>query len=333
MTQNIAHQTQAANANRMCQLLGIRYPIIQAGMVWVSGGTLAAASCQAGILGVIGAGSMNLELLQHHIQKAQAKIKPELHHSLAVNIPLLYSGAREQIDLALKLGIKVFITSAGSAKLFTPYLKDQGCVVIHVVSTPELAMKCEQAGVDAVVAEGFEAGGHNGRDELTTMVLIPQVVAAVKIPVIAAGGIIDGKQMAAAFCLGAEGVQMGTRFVMTEESSAHEEFKQKILQSRFDATMLMMKKYVPVRLMKNKFFEEVKALEERCASVDELKLHLGKGRAKKGMLEGKLDEGELEIGQGCSQIKSIMKVQEVVNEVLYEYEMALRRPPRFSGIE
>ena len=302
----------------ICDLLPIKYPIIQAGMVWVSGGKLAAASANAGILGVIGAGSMTLELLDQQIQKA--KNLTAHHDRLAVNIPLMYEKNKEQMDIALKHGIRIFITSAGSPKTFTQYLKDQGCIVIHVTSTPELALKCQAAGCDAIIAEGFEAGGHNGRDEITTLVLIPQVVDAVKIPVIAAGGIADGRAMAAALCLGAAGVQMGTRFAATKESSAHDNFKQAILDAKSDSTMLMMKKVIPVRLLKNKFFDEVKVLEEKGAGKEELNLLLGHGRARAGMLEGDLNQGELEIGQVASLVKDLPTVEELVGRIITEYE-------------
>lgn len=300
-------------------LLPIKYPIIQAGMVYVSGGKLAASSANAGILGVIGAGSMTPELFDYHIKKA---INLTAHHErLAVNIPLLYSRTQEQLEIALKNGIKIFITSAGSPKTYTTWLKDQGAIVIHVTSSPELALKCEAAGVDAVIAEGFEAGGHNGREEITTMVLIPQVVDAVKIPVIAAGGIIDGRGIAAALALGAAGVQLGTRFVATIESSAHENFKQAILNSTPASTMLMMKKTVPVRLMKNTFYEEVKKLEDQGASAEELNQLLGHGRAKAGMLEGDMINGEIEIGQGCSMISDCPTVEEVVQKLIADYKL------------
>lgn len=305
------------------ELLPITYPIIQAGMVWVSGGKLAAASANAGILGVIGAGSMNPNLLEEHIKKALTLTSHQ--ERLAVNVPLLYDKTKEQLEISLKLGIKIFITSAGSPKLYTQWLKDQGAIVIHVTSSPELAMKCEAAGVDAIIAEGFEAGGHNGREEITTMVLIPQVVDAVKIPVIAAGGIVDGRGIAAAMSLGAQGVQLGTRFVVTKESSAHENFKNAILESSPSSTMLMMKNYVPVRLMKNKFYAEIKELEEKGATKDELIHHLGHGRAKLGMLMGDMENGELEIGQGCSMIKSCPSAQEVVDQLISDYKASLKR--------
>jgi enoyl-[acyl-carrier protein] reductase II len=300
----------------LLNLLPIDYPIIQAGMVWVSGAKLAAASANAGILGVIGAGSMKPDLLEFHLKKA--KNLTNHPQRLAVNVPLLYEKTKDQIEVALKEGIKIFITSAGSPKSYTPYLKERGCTVIHVTSTPELAMKCEAAGCDAIIAEGFEAGGHNGRDEISTMALIPQVVDSVKIPVIAAGGIADGRGIAAALSLGACGVQMGTRFVATVESSAHAHFKQALLNAKSDSTMLVMKKSVPVRLLKNKFFEDVKKLEDLGATKDELEKLLGHGRAKKGMLEGDLVEGELEIGEVCSMIKDIPSVSDLVERLVLE---------------
>jgi enoyl-[acyl-carrier protein] reductase II len=302
-------------------LLPIQYPIIQAGMVWVSGGKLAAVSANAGILGVIGAGSMKPDLLKLQIEKA--KLLTTYHERLAVNVPLLYEKSKEQLEVALSLGIKIFITSAGSPKTYTSWLKSLGSTVIHVVSTPEFARKSEQAGCDAVIAEGFEAGGHNGRDEITTFALIPQVVDSVKIPVIAAGGIADGRGIAAAMCLGAHGVQMGTRFVATEESSAHINFKNAILQSRPDSTMLMMKKSVPVRLFKNKFFEDVKSLEDSGASKEDLEKLLGHGRAKSGMLDGDMIEGEIEIGQVASLIHDIPTVQKLVQKLIQEQRDSL----------
>lgn len=300
----------------ICDLFPIEYPIVQAGMVYVSGGKLAAASANAGILGVVGAGSMKPDLLEHHILKAKSLT---VHHErLAVNVPLLYEKSREQIEVSLRLGIRNFITSAGSPKTYTSWLKDQGCKVVHVVSNPEFAKKSEQAGCDAVIAEGFEAGGHNGREEITTLALIPQVVDAVNIPVIAAGGIGDGRAIAAVMCLGAQGAQLGTRFVATVESSAHINFKNAILNSLPGSTMLAMKKHVPVRLYKNKFFEDVKRLEERGASKEELEALLGHGRARKGMLEGDMEEGEIEIGQIASLIRDIPTVAELVQRLVQE---------------
>lgn len=311
----------------LCKLLSIKYPIIQAGMVWVSGGKLAAASAEAGILGVIGAASMKPDLLELHIEKA--KTLTSHHERLAVNVPLLYERTKEQLEVALKCGVKTFITSAGSPKTYTAWLKDKGCKVIHVTSSPELALKCEAAGCDAVVAEGFEAGGHNGREEITTLVLIPQVVDAVKIPVIAAGGIGDGRGIAAVFALGAAGAQLGSRFAATVESSAHPNFKKAILDAGSGSTMLMMKKSVPVRLLKNKFYEQVKILEDAGATKEELEKHLGHGRARLGMHEGKLDEGELEIGQVSALIKDLPTVNQLVERLIKEANVASGKMPRF----
>lgn len=302
------------------KLLEIKYPIIQGGMVWVSGAKLAAAASNAGCLGVIGAGSMKPELLKQHILMAQELTnKP-----LAINLPLLYSQIEEQIAAALDLGIKIFITSAGSPKKYTKFLKDKGCIVIHVTSTPLLAKKCEDAGVDAIVAEGVEAGGHNGRDEITTMSLIPQVVDTVKIPVIAAGGIADARGIAAAFALGSSAVQMGTRFLMTQESSAHKNYKDLLLKSDFDSTILALKEHVPVRLLKNKFYFELEELISNGATKDELIEHLGKGRAKAGMLDGDIHNGELEIGQVCSMMNSIPTTEEMINKIVNQYKEVIK---------
>lgn len=312
--------------NAITKLFGIDYPIIQGGMVWVSGGKLAAAVSRAGGLGLIGAGSMQAELLQRHITKAQSLTT----RPIGVNVPLLYEKAQEQIDMALSLGIKIFFTSAGSPKKFTSYLKDHGATVVHVTSSPELAIKCEEAGVDAIVAEGFEAGGHNGRDEITTMVLIPEVRDAVSIPVIAAGGIGDGRAMLAAFSLGADGVQMGTRFLMTKESSAHENFKNLLLTAGPASTKTLMRATVPVRLLDNKFAREIAQIEQSFHGdilKQKLNEHLGKFRAKHGMLEGDLESGELEIGQVVSLIKNIPSVEEVFQDLLNDYQKALKNLP------
>ena len=243
---------------------------------------------------------------------------------LAVNLPLLYEGAQLQAETAIDLGIRIFFTSAGSPKKLTPFLNSKGCTVVHVTSSPDLASKCEDAGVDAIVAEGFEAGGHNGRDEITTMVLIPQVVDAVKIPVIAAGGIGDGRAIAAAFALGAAGVQIGSRFAVTKESSAHHAFKLAVIKAGPGDTVLSLKKLVPVRLLKNKFFEQVRMLEEKCATTEELAALLGKGRSKRGMSEGDLDEGELEIGQVSAMIKDDPTCAELVARLEQEYAAAIK---------
>ncbi|WP_372654711.1 NAD(P)H-dependent flavin oxidoreductase [Halobacteriovorax sp.] len=304
---------------KITDLFGIDYPIIQAGMVWVSGAKLAAAAANAGCLGIIGAGSMRPDLLKDQIIKAKTLTdKP-----LAVNIPLLYKYASEHIETALENGIRIFFTSAGSPKKYTSYLKEKGCVVVHVTSSPDLALKCEAAGVDAIVAEGFEAGGHNGRDEITTMSLIPQVVNAVNIPVIAAGGIASGQSIVAAMALGADGVQIGSRFACTVESSAHQNFKQAIMSAGPGDTRLSMKEVVPVRLLKNEFYEQVVALEKKCAGKEALVELLGKGRAKLGMLDGNLSEGELEIGQVSALINDNPTVDSLVKTLLQEYRETL----------
>ena len=305
---------------KVCELLNIKYPIIQAGMVWASGAKLAAACANADILGVIGAGSMKPELLDEQIKKAKLLAPGK---SIGVNIPLLYSRVEEQISVALDNDIKIFITSAGSPKKWTSYLKDKGATVIHVTSSPELAKKCELAGVDMIVAEGFEAGGHNGRDETTTLALIPQVVDAVDLPVIAAGGIGDGRGIAAVMALGAAGAQLGTRFLMSQESSAHQNFKTLLQNSGPGDTTLTLKQLVPVRLIKNKFYESVLAAENAGAGQAELCEVLGKGRARKGILEGDLDEGELEIGQICGLLNDLPPAKEIVENLIQEYDKAI----------
>lgn len=318
---------KTGNPRLIQDLFGIRLPIIQAGMVWVSGGRLAAAAASSGALGLIGAGSMKPDLLAHHIKKAQSLTnKP-----IGVNVPLLYHAVEEQIQTALDLGIRIFFTSAGSPKKFTQTLKAAGCVVVHVTSTPELAKKCEDAGVDAIVAEGFEAGGHNGRDEITTMALIPQVVDAVSIPVIAAGGIGDGRGIAAALALGADGVQIGTRFICSQESSAHESFQKAVIAANSGDTKLMMKHLVPVRLLKNDFSMAVQALEDRCATQEELRALLGKGRAKAGMLDGDMAQGELEVGQISGAIQDAPTVAQLMKRFEEEYNAALQHLPQQLG--
>lgn len=313
--------------NVICKLFGIDYPIIQGGMVWVSGGKLAAAVSNAGGLGLIGAGSMKPEILRQHIIKAQSLTnKP-----IGVNVPLLYEKAQEQIDTALALGIKIFFTSAGSPKKFTSYLKNQGAIVVHVTSSPLLAQKCAEAGVDAIVAEGFEAGGHNGRDEITTLSLIPQVRDVVKIPLIAAGGIADGRAILAALSLGADGVQMGTRFLMTRESSAHPNYKDLLLKANPASTRTLMRATVPVRMLENQFAKEIMQIEQTFQGdqlKEKLNAHLGKFRAKHGMLEGELDGGELEVGQIVSLIKNIPSVEEVFQELLKDYQIAYKKLPQ-----
>ena len=308
--------------NRVTQLFGIEYPIIQAGMIWASGWRLASAVSNAGGLGLIGSGSMYPDVLREHIIKCKAATnKP-----FGVNVPLLYPDIDKHIQIISEEKVPIVFTSAGNPKTWTGILKEQGIKVVHVVSSSKFAKKAEEAGCDAVVAEGFEAGGHNGREETTTMVLIPAVSKAVKIPVIAAGGIYDGRSMLAAMVLGAEGVQMGTRFVASEEASSHINFKEKVIHSNEGDTMLMMKKLTPVRLMKNKFFEEVLAAEQRGAGEEELKTLLGRARAKRGMFEGDLDEGELEIGQAAALLDKILPAAAIVQQIWSEFIVALEQP-------
>ena len=307
--------------NKVTELFGIEHPIIQAGMIWVSGAKLAAAASNAGCLGIIGAGSMQPDLLKQHILKAFSLTKKPF----GVNVPLLYSKTKEQIDLALELGIKIFFTSAGSPKTYTPYLKDKGCTVVHIVSTPEFAEKSVAAGVDAIVIEGFEAGGHNGRDELTTLVLLQQIKKKLKVPVIAAGGIGSGEALLAVLALGADAVQVGTLFAATQESSAHKNFKDAMAQAQFNSTFLRMKKLVPVRLLDNSFSKIIAQAEDQCASKEQLQELLGKGRAKQGMHEGDLSEGELEVGQIVSEIKEILTCQKLVDQMIQEYKDAHKR--------
>lgn len=307
--------------NRITQLFNIQYPVIQAGMVWCSGWRLASAVSNAGGLGLIGAGSMNADLLRAHIQKCKAATdKP-----FGVNLPLLYAHIDQHIDLLLGEQVKIVFTSAGNPATYTAKLKDAGITVVHVVSSTKFALKAQQAGVDAIVAEGFEAGGHNGREETTTMCLIPAVVDAVTIPVIAAGGIASGRAMLAAFALGAEGVQIGSAFAVSEESSAHQFFKQRVIESSEGDTILTLKQLTPVRLIKNAFYEHVQHAESNCASVDELKELLSKGRSKKGIFEGDLDEGELEIGQVSAQLKSIKSSAEIIKSIIEEFELSKER--------
>ncbi|MBP9882990.1 MAG: nitronate monooxygenase [Chitinophagales bacterium] len=301
--------------NRITQLFGIRYPIIQAGMIWCSGWKLAAAVSNSGGLGIIGAGSMYPEILQEHIRKCKANTP----FPFAVNVPLLYPDIEQHMKIIIDEGVKIVFTSAGNPKTWTTILKQQPIKVVHVVSSSKFAKKSEEAGCDAVVAEGFEAGGHNGREETTTLVLIPLVKEAVSIPVIAAGGIASGRSMMAAFALGAEGVQMGTRFAASTEASGHENFKQKIITTEEGSTVLAMKKVVPVRLIKNKFYEQIQEAENRGATAEELRTILGRARAKRGMFEGDLEEGELEIGEVSAQIHSIKPAAEIVKEIWEEF--------------
>jgi enoyl-[acyl-carrier protein] reductase II len=308
--------------NRTTELFKIDYPIIQAGMVWASGWKLASAVANAGGLGLIGAGSMYPHLLKEHIQKC----KKATRKSFGVNLPLLYPDLDKHVQIIVEEEIKIVFTSAGNPKTWTRHLKEHGITVVHVVSSSKFALKAQDAGCDAVVAEGFEAGGHNGREETTTMVLVPAVVNAVAIPVIAAGGIATGSQMLAAMVLGAEGVQMGSRFVASEEASSHYKFKNAVINAAEGDTHLSMKALTPVRLLKNQFFEQVSAAEKRGASVEELKDLLSKGRAKKGMLEGNLDEGELEIGQVSALLKDILPAGKIVQNIWQEFNEGLRNP-------
>lgn len=310
------------------ELFGIRYPIVQGGMVWVSGYKLAAAVSNAGGLGLIGAGSMHPEVFREHIQKCKAATdKP-----FGVNIPLLYPETDRLIEIILEEKVPIVFTSAGNPKLYTSHLKASGIRVVHVVSSVKFAIKAQEAGVDALVAEGFEAGGHNGREETTTMVLVPEVVNALHIPVIAAGGIGSGKAMAAAFALGAKGVQVGTRFALTEESSAHIHFKQACLHAGEGETMLTLKQVTPVRLLRNPFREEILKLEQQGATAATLAEVLGKGRAKKGMFEGDLVNGELEIGQVVSSVKEIKTAKAVVDELIEEFHQSLKNLENLRSI-
>ncbi len=311
----------AWSRNPICALLGIRLPLIQGGMVYMSGARLASAVSNAGGLGLIGAGSMRPDLFGEQLSKCRALTD----RPFGVNIPLLYPHSGDILDLTIAEKVPIVVTSAGSPKRAIGRLKAAGCTVMHVVANPSLAIKCEEAGCHAVICEGFEAGGHNGREELTTMVLVPQCAAAVSVPVIAAGGIASGAQWAAAMALGAAGVQVGTRFAVTQESSGHAGFKDLVTRAGFADTRLMMKRHVPVRLLRNRFFEEVAAAEDRCASREELVELLGKGRARRGMLEGDLDQGELEIGQVSGMIDDVPTVADVVARMVREYEDVVTR--------
>ena len=305
--------------NRICSLFGIQYPIIQAGMVWCSGWRLASAVSNAGGLGLIGAGSMHPEVLREHIRKCEAATdKP-----FGVNVPLMYPEIDTLMRILVEEKVKIVFTSAGNPKTWTKYLKDHGMTVVHVVSSSKFATKCEEAGVDAIVAEGFEAGGHNGREETTTMCLIPAVRKATSLPLLAAGGIGNGQAMLAALALGADGVQIGTRFALTKESSAHENFKKLCLNLKEGDTKLLFKKLSPTRLVKGDFATAVEEAEARGASVEELRELLGKGRAKKGIFEGDLKEGELEIGQVASLFWEELSVEEVMKELIRDFKLSL----------
>jgi enoyl-[acyl-carrier protein] reductase II len=308
--------------NRINRLFNIEYPIVQAGMIWASGWRLASAVSNAGALGIIGSGSMYPEVLRTHIQKCRAATQKPF----GVNVPLLYPDIDKHMQVIIEEKVPIVFTSAGNPKTWTPLLKQHGITVVHVVSSTKFALKAQEAGCDAVVAEGFEAGGHNGREETTTMVLIPAVCAAVHIPVLAAGGIATGRQMLAAMVLGADGVQVGSRFVASTEASAHEHFKNLVINSGEGDTHLALKQLTPVRLLKNDFYNLVQEAENNGASTDELQKLLGRGRAKLGMFEGNLSEGELEIGQVSALIKSIKPAAAIVEEMYKEYEAALKQP-------
>lgn len=307
--------------NRVTELFKIEYPIIQAGMIWCSGWRLASAVSNAGGLGLIGAGSMYPEVLREHIQKCKAATsKP-----FGVNVPLLYPDIEKHMQTIVEEGVKIVFTSAGNPAIWTEFLKSKGITVVHVIANTKFALKAEACGVDAIVAEGFEAGGHNGREETTTLCLIPLIADTVTIPVIAAGGIADGRSMLACLALGAEGVQIGSRFVATNESSAHSNFKQRVIQATEGDTRLSLKQLTPVRLLKNRFAEEVALAESRGADTEELKQLLGRARAKKGMFEGDMDEGELEIGQIAATVREIKPAAEVVVEIWNGYLAAKNR--------
>ena len=313
-------------SNRITSLFNIQYPIIQGGMIWCSGWELASAVSNAGGLGLIGSGSMYPEVLRDHIQKCKAATsKP-----FGVNVPLLYPDIDKQLEIIVEEGVKIVFTSAGNPAKYTSWLKERGITVVHVIANTKFAKKCEDAGVDAIVAEGFEAGGHNGREETTTMCLIPMIVDCVNVPVIAAGGIGCGRTMAAAFCLGAEGVQVGSRFAASEESSAHISFKEQIIEAKEGSTQLTLKEITPVRLLKNAFFDQVEGVYEQGGSVEELKDLLGRGRAKKGMFEGDLEEGELEIGQISARLDHIEKAGDIVNSMMLEFGQVAKG---FQGVE
>ncbi|WP_318312435.1 NAD(P)H-dependent flavin oxidoreductase [Flagellimonas crocea] len=304
--------------NKITQLFGIEHPIIQAGMVWASGWRLASAVSNAGGLGLLGAGSMYPEILEEHIIKCKkATDKP-----FGVNVPMLYPDIEKLMDIIVKHEVKIVFTSAGNPKIWTKFLQDKGITVVHVVSSVKFALKAQEAGVDAVVAEGFEAGGHNGRDETTTMVLIPSVKEKIEIPLIAAGGIATGRAMLAAMVLGADAVQVGSRFVASPEASSHELFKKWVVDAKEGDTQLTLKELAPVRLLKNKFFNDVQEAYSKGATQEDLKRLLGRARAKKGMFEGDMEEGELEIGQVSGLIHSIMPAAEIVAELLSEYQRA-----------
>ncbi len=312
--------------NRITQLFNIQYPIIQGGMIWNSGYKLASAVSNAGGLGLIGAGSMYPEVLRAHIQKCKlATDKP-----FGVNVPMLYPNLEEIMQIIVDEGVKIVFTSAGNPKTWTSFLKEKGITVVHVVSSSKFALKAQEAGVDAVVAEGFEAGGHNGREETTTFTLIPMVKENIAIPLIAAGGIATGKGMLAAMILGADGIQMGSRFAASVESSAHENFKQTILNLEEGGTQVTLKELAPVRLIKNKFYNDIQELYSKCPTREDLQALLGRARAKQGMFEGDLVEGELEIGQIAGLIHEILPVAQIINDVIAEFRAGQQELQKIS---
>jgi enoyl-[acyl-carrier protein] reductase II len=313
--------------NRVTELFSIKYPIVQGGMIWNSGWRLASAVSNAGGLGLIGAGSMYPEVLKLHIERCKAATnKP-----FGVNVPLLYPNIEEIIELIIEYKVPIVFTSAGNPAAHTARLKAAGITVVHVVSSTKFALKAKAAGVDGIVAEGFEAGGHNGREESTTLTLIPSVRRATDLPLIAAGGIATGEAMLATMILGADGIQMGSRFVASEESSGHQLFKDLVVAAGEGATELTLKELTPVRLLKNKFYQDLQKLYQSGASIEELRAHLGRARAKRGMFEGDLEEGELEIGQIASMIDAVKPAASIIEEIMAQYHQALRSlPPRFS---
>ena len=312
--------------NKITQLFNIKYPIIQGGMIWNSGYKLASAVSNAGGLGLIGAGSMYPEVLRDHIQKC----KKATNKPFGVNVPMLYPNLEEIMQIIVEEGVKIVFTSAGNPKTWTTYLKEKGITVVHVVSSSKFALKAQEAGVDAVVAEGFEAGGHNGREETTTFTLIPMVRENITIPLIAAGGIATGQGILAAMILGADGVQLGSRFAASVESSAHENFKKTIVEVKEGDTQVTLKELAPVRLVKNKFYNDVQELYAKCPTTDDLKELLGRARAKKGMFEGDLVEGELEIGQIAGLIHEIKPVAEIMEELIRDFELAKKQVSNFN---
>lgn len=312
--------------NKITQLFNIKYPIIQGGMIWNSGYKLASAVSNAGGLGLIGAGSMYPEVLREHIQKC----KKATNKPFGVNIPMLYPNIEEIMNIVVNEGVKIVFTSAGNPKTWTSFLKEKGVTVVHVVSSSIFALKAQEAGVDAIVAEGFEAGGHNGRDETTTLTLIPMVKEKIQIPIIAAGGIATGRGMLAAMILGADGVQVGSRFAASVESSAHDNFKQKIIGLNEGDTQLTLKELAPVRLIKNKFYQDVQDLYEKCPSKEDLAQLLGRARAKRGMFEGDMEEGELEIGQIAGLIHEILPVEQIIKEMISDFEIASQEKTKFE---